>query len=103
MLRRWMGRVLLALGVMGLDLLGLIGVTRAFLPHKPPPWATAPFFWLLAWPVPIFARLFPQPGGSADRGPSLLAVGLSGLVDIVLLTLLCDRILRHRRTTTPTI
>jgi hypothetical protein len=80
-----------------LDLVALVLVTRAWLPGKPPNWATGPFFWVLAWPVPLFTRVFPQPAGSPDHGPSLLAVGSGALVDLVLLTLLALHLLRRRQ------
>lgn len=51
MLKRWITAAAIAVVLMVADVLALIGVTRAFVPAKPPMWATAPFFWVLAWPV----------------------------------------------------
>jgi len=97
MLKRWLVAAFIAGTLMVADGLALIAVTRAFLPHKPPPWATAPFFWSLAWSVQLFAWLFPRGAGDTTGGPTVLAVALGALLDLALLTLAVHAI-RGRRT-----
>ena len=96
-MKRWLATVGIAVLFCVADVLALIGVTRAFLPGKPPTWATAPFYYLLAWPVPLLTHLFPQLPGRADHGPSMLAVGLAGLIDLALLVALIRFIDNRRR------
>lgn len=95
-LRRLLPAVFISIGLMLADVVALVLVTRASLPHKPPMWATAPFFWVLAWPVPLFVKLFPQPSGSPDHGPAFVAVACAGLIDLILLVLLVDYLRRRR-------
>lgn len=90
MLKRLLLAVPAALALMSADVVALVLVTRAFLPSKPPPWATAVFFWALAWPGPLLTRLFPRAAADPDRGPSLLAVGAGGLIDLLILTWACQ-------------
>jgi hypothetical protein len=96
-MKRWLVAVVIALAFCVVDGLALIGVTRAFQPGKPPIWVTAPFFYVLAWPVPLLTHLFPQPAGSPDHGPSILAVGAAGLIDLALLVTLIRFIDNRRR------
>lgn len=85
-------------GLMFIDLLCLIAVARAFVPNKPPMWLTGIFFWPLAWPVPMFAKVFPNGTGDlSDRGPSFIAVLLAGLLDFALLYALLSFIERRWR------
>lgn len=95
-IKRWLSAAVFAGLLMVADGIALIVVTRAFRPGRPPLWATAPFFWSVAWPVPLFSKLFPQPPGSTDHGPTMLAVAAAAIVDLVLITLLIDRLRRIR-------
>jgi hypothetical protein len=76
-------------GLMFVDLLCLIAATRAFVPNKPPMWLTGIFYWPLAWPVWLFAKL--------TGGPSFIAVLLAGLLDFALLYALLSFIERRWR------
>jgi hypothetical protein len=96
MIKRWFLAILLAGCLMVADVLALVGVTRAFLPSQPPLWATAPFFWVLAWPVQLFTWIIPNSGANQRGGPSLSAIILGAVIDIVLLALLVDWIRRRR-------
>jgi len=95
MIKRWFIALFIAGCLMVADVLALVGVTRAFLPKKPPMWATAPFFWVLAWPVQIFTWMMPQ-SGNQRGGPPLAAIALGALIDLVLLALIVDWIRRRR-------
>jgi hypothetical protein len=95
-MKRWLIPIAGAIGCVVADVIALVLVTRAFLPQKPPNWATAPFFWVLAWPVPLFSRVFPQSAGSHDHGPSFLAVAAGGLVDLIILAGIIDFVRRRR-------
>ena len=96
MIKRWFLAILIAGCLMVADVLALVGVTRAFLPGKPPMWATAPFFWVLAWPVQLFTWIISGSGASQPGGPPLSAIILGAVVDLVLLALLVDWIRRRR-------
>lgn len=98
-LKRWGIAALLALFFMAADVVAMVAVTRAFLPDKPPRWATGIFFWALAWPVPALSLLFPNTAGGSDRGPSAAAIAIAAVLDALLLTLLIRWLLdrRHRR------
>lgn len=82
-------------GLMFADLCALLLVTRAFFPNKPPAWATGAFYWALAWPVPVFGAVLPNPAGAS--APSFVAVLLAGLLDFVLLYALLSFIERRWR------
>ncbi|HEY2824273.1 MAG TPA: hypothetical protein VGI83_01885 [Gemmatimonadales bacterium] len=71
------------------DVIGLLAATQAFRPNKPPLWLTGIFYWPLAWPVPVFAKVF--------NGPSFIAVLLSGLLDFGLLYALLSFLERRWR------
>jgi len=78
-----------------LDGVSLVLVSRALGP-QPPAWATAPFFWALAWSVQLLSFVFPNhtPG---DRGPSIAAIAGGALIDLVLLSIVIDWVYRKRR------
>ena len=96
--KRLFAAIFVAGFLMILDVLALIAVTRAFLPRKPPMWATAPFFWVLAWPVQIFTWIEPPAYALRTGGPPLPTVVLGAIVDLALLAFLVDWIRRRRAT-----
>ena len=98
MVKRWFIALFVAGCLMVADVLALVGVTRAFLPKKPPMWATAPFFWVLAWPVQIFSWIIPSSGANQRGGPPLAAIALGAIIDLVLLGLIVDWVRRRRAT-----
>ena len=98
MVKRWFIAVFAAGCLMVADVLALVGVTRAFLPKKPPMWATAPFFWVLAWPVQILSWIIPSSGANQRGGPPLAAIVVGAIVDLVLLALIVDWVRRRRAT-----
>ena len=96
-LKRCAVALALALALMLADGLALIAVTRAFLPRKPPLWATGAFYWALAWPVPVLSRILP----GATRRPGPLAIGLAALVDLLVLSLAVELVRRRSGSTRP--
>ena len=96
MLKRWFSSAFIAGVCMLVDGLALIGVTRVFAPGKPPMWATAPFFWSVAWPVQLFTWILPANADGKPGSPPMLAVALAAILDLLLWTLLVDWFRRRR-------
>ena len=70
----------------------LMLVNRLYRPGHPPAWTIAAFFYFDAWPLFITQRLFPNEG----RGPTFLAVGSAGLIDLIIFTAIVYALLSWR-------
>lgn len=94
-MRRWFQSAVRAILIMLLDVAIFVafGVTMG---RHAPRWITIPLFWILAWPVSVFRHIFPNPA-PGSHAPSILAWLCGGIVDLVWVTLLVDRLWRPRQ------
>ncbi len=99
-LRRWFISTFIGGLIMVADVTGLALATRAFSGH-PPRWVSGIFFWFLAWPVPFFQLIFPQPPTSTDDGPTILALVFSAAIDLALLSSLVYWLMYRRHSLPP--